>query len=291
MSLRPDWPPDWTAVLPKRNLRALLAPALLFIALACSRAPAPAVVTGGKLRLATTTSAKDSGLLAVLLDAFFAATGIEVEVTATGTGAALQRGRDGLADVLLTHDRAGEEQLVHDGYGLNRCDVMYNEFVIVGPVGDPLALRDSSNVVEVLRRIVANGGPWLSRGDDSGTHRRELALWRLLGESPTGAGVAKSGAGMQATLRLASDRGAYVLSDESTFLANADELQLIVVCAGDARLHNDYAVTVINPAKTPGADFARAMRFVDFLASASAHRLISGFGVERFGRALFTPHR
>ncbi len=248
--------------------------------------------TGGaqqqSLILATTTSTRDSGLLEKLLPAFTADTGWQVKPIAVGTGQALEMGRRGEADVLLVHAPPAERKLVATGVTGRRLLVMHNDFVIVGPAGDPVGIAGVP-APEALRRIAEAQALFVSRGDDSGTEKKELALWEEAGIDPTGTWYQSTGQGMGATLRVASETGGYTLTDRATFLAQRDTLALEVHNEGDPRLLNIYHVIEIT--KVAGdrvrADGGRA--FATWITSPSAQQMIEKFGIDEFGRPLFVP--
>ncbi|HSM36438.1 MAG TPA: substrate-binding domain-containing protein [Longimicrobiales bacterium] len=238
--------------------------------------------------LATTTSTEDSGLLGELVAAFEAANPpYTVEVVAVGTGAALDLGRRGDADLVMVHDPAGEEAFVAGGYGTTRCVLMMNDFVIVGPPDDPAEVRQATTVEDALRRIVDTGVEWVSRGDDSGTHRRERALWDLAHTRPPGTSYVEVGQGMGSTLTMTSERRSYTLSDRSTFEFMRDGLELEIVYEREPPLENPYAVIPVTDAANP----AGAGRLAAWLVSEPAQALIERYGVERFGMPLFTALR
>ncbi len=237
------------------------------------------------LTLATTTSTRDSGLLEELLPEFKKETGIEVKYVAVGTGQALELGRRGDADVLLVHDPAGERRFVEEGFGVERLPVMYNDFVLVGPETDPAKVRGLASAAEALRRIAQAGDPFVSRGDESGTHQKEKALWKQAGIEPGGAGYLRAGAGMAEVLRLASEKRAYTLTDRATFLAQRPALVLLV--ERDPLLINRYSVIGVNPKKHPHVRAEAAQRFADFLRSPQTQRRIADFGKQQYGQALF----
>ncbi len=237
--------------------------------------------------LATTTSTYDSGLLDVLVPIFEKQTGYRVKVIAVGTGAALRMGERGDADVLLVHAPEAEEAFMAAGHGLDREFVMYNDFVIVGPPDDPAHIRGLDDAVEALRRIARAQVLWLSRGDDSGTHKKEMALWREAGVAPQGAWYQETGQGMGATLTIASDKGAYTLSDRGTYLYLRHTLRLDILVEGDPRLFNVYHVIVVNPAKHPNVNVEGARAFADFLTSPQVQDIIRSYGVDEFGEPLF----
>jgi tungstate transport system substrate-binding protein len=248
----------------------------------------------GSLLLATTTSVRDSGLLDALLPVFAERTGITVQVVAVGTGAALRMGREGNADVLVTHAEAGELELVAAGAALGRTPFLENHFVIAGPPEDPARVAEASDPADAYRRIAAAPAPYVSRGDDSGTHRREKALLAEAGLAQAGAwpGFAETGSGMGLTLQVAGERRAYVLSDIGTFLAYRERTGLVQHSRTHPSLRNVYAVLRIDPARFPGRVRGEAAkRFEAFLTEDDTQRRIGEYGRERFGAALFTPLR
>ena len=247
----------------------------------CSR-PTPETLT-----LATTTSTQDSGLLDVLVPAFRQQTGIDVKVVATGTGQALQLGRRGDADVLLVHDPDAEEQFMAEGHGALRRGVAYNDFVLVGPADDPAGVKVRTSTAAAFGRIAGSGSPFVSRGDESGTHQKERAVWRRAGINPHGGWYVRAGAGMGQVLRMADQKRAYTLSDRATYLAQRRDLDLAVLCEGDPLLVNQYSVILVNPDKHPHVRREAAQKFADFLLSAATQQVIADFGKDRFGQPLF----
>lgn len=239
--------------------------------------------------LSTTTSTQDSGLLDVLVPLFERKTGYPVKTIAVGTGQALVLAARGEADVTLVHAPALERKYLGEGKVVNRRLVMLNDFVIVGPPEDPARLRESTSAVDGVRRIAATRAPFVSRGDQSGTHQLELGLWREAGLVPGGAWYVESGQGMGATLVLANDRRAYTLTDRATWLTFQRRVSLPVLLEGDLRLRNLYSVLEANPANGPRVNAAGGRAFADFLVSPEAQALIRVFGVERYGRPLFVP--
>ena len=236
--------------------------------------------------LATTTSLEDSGLLDVLVPAFEAAhPGYAVKVVAVGTGQALALGRRGDADVLLVHAPPAESVFVAAGHGLERREIMWNDMVVVGPSADPARVRGLRDAAEAFRRIAAAGAPFVSRGDSSGTHQKELALWRAAGVRPRGAWYLDAGQGMAEVLLMAAEKRAYTLADRATVLALSPRLDLEVLVEGDVRLRNVYSVIRV----TRAAEREGAAAFADWLVGPGAQALIGRFGVERFGRPLFVP--
>ena len=238
----------------------------------------------GEITLATTTSTEDSGLLDFILPVFIEETGWEIRVISVGTGAALQMGRDGEADVLLVHARAEEDRFVDEGYAERRHDVMYNDFVIVGPSDGPIAHND--DILETFTYIAEQNLPFVSRGDDSGTHMRELQIWESLGITPEdNTAYASVGQGMGATLGMTAEMDAFTLSDRATWLAYPDVGNLVIVCEGSDLLLNPYGVMVVSTTEHPEG----AQTFIDWITSGSTQQLISTFGVEEFGQPLFFP--
>lgn len=272
--------------------RDMLQPAyrLAFVALAALILLASACGSGDSLILATTTSTFDSGLLDELVPLFEKQTGFDVKVIAVGTGQALEMGRRGDADVLLVHAPAAEEQFVEEGYGVNRLLVMHNDFIIVGPDGDPAELRSAPDAMSALRAILTSEQTFVSRGDDSGTNKLELSIWAELGDDPTGEGwYLESGQGMGATLQIANQREAYTITDRATYLALLDVLDLEILHEGDPILLNIYHVMQVNPERSSSVQGEKAAAFVDFMVSDEAQALIAEFGVEKFGQPLFVP--
>ena len=260
---------------------------LSFVLSAC----APAAPENPTLILATTTSTQDSGLLDVLIPMFEAESGYTVQTVAVGSGQAMQMGQEGNADVLLVHAPASEVTFMEEGYGRDRALVMHNDFIIVGPGADPAGIMGKP-VVEALKLISAGSAEFISRGDDSGTHKAELNLWKKAGYDPKTAAPAwylESGQGMGATLTIASEKGAYTMTDRATYLANKDNLQLEILVEGDNALLNVYHVITINPDKWNKANYEGALAFLNFMIAASTQEVIGGFGVEEYGQPLFYP--
>ncbi len=239
--------------------------------------------------LATTTSTQDSGLLDVLVPAFERRTGYTVKTIAVGTGQALALAARGEADVALAHAPEVEKKYVAEGRLANRRLVMVNDFVLVGPEADPAKIEGEKSAVAAFKRIAAAGARFVSRGDKSGTHTLELALWRRAGVEPAAPWYIESGQGMGATLGLADDRRAYTLSDRATLLAFGRRLALKLMVEGDRALLNVYAVLEVNPANGPRVNAAGGKALADFLLSPEAQAVIRTFGADRYGRALFVP--
>ncbi len=243
------------------------------------------------LILATTTSTENSGLLAAILPVFTEETGITVDVIAIGTGAALQRGRDGDADVLLVHAKTSEEEFIAEGHGTKRSEVMYNDFVVVGPMNDPAGILDiKEDVNKAYATILDLEATFISRGDDSGTHKKELFLWTEAGLEPSGDWYVEVGKGMGDTLVMAAEMGAYTMTDRATFLSMRDNLDLQIVFEGAPPLFNQYGVIPVNPDKNDLINHDAANEFVEWLLSTETQKLIGEFGVEQFGQPLFIPN-
>lgn len=231
---------------------------------------------------------RDAGLLEVLLPPFERETGYTVRVVAVGSGQAMELGRRGEADILILHAPAQEEEFVARGFGVDRRSLMRNEFVIVGPPDDPAGVRGGA-AVPAARRIARGAYRWVSRGDSSGTHFRELMLWRRAGITPAGNWYRETGQGMGATLVIADQLRAYTVTDIGTFLAHRAPLELDILVSGDSLLQNPYHVIRANPARFPRVNVEGARALAAYLTGARAQAMIADFGVERFGRPLFVP--
>ncbi len=279
-----------------KQMKHLYGPLLfsLFVVLTACAAPktpaSPSSPANPEVLLATATSTQDSGLLDVLVPAFEAKTGYRVKVIAVGTGAALAMGARGDADVLLAHAPAAEMKLVASGDAVDRRRVMHNDFIIVGPRDDPAGIRGMAKAAEAFRKIAQAQALFVSRGDDSGTHQMEMDLWKEAGLTPQGAWYQESSQGMGATLKIASEKGAYTLTDRATYLVMRDGLDLVLLLEGDKALYNVYHVMVVNPEKHPGVNYAGAVAFADYLTSPEAQRVIGEYGKDRFGQSLFSPN-
>ncbi len=248
--------------------------------------------TGGTLMMATTTSTEDTGLLDYLQPLFKEATGIDLQWTAVGTGEALKMGEDGQVDVVLVHAKASEEEFVANGFGVERFPVMYNDFVVVGPV-EPLEKTD--DVAAFFGAVNDQQLPFVSRGDDSGTDKKEKKIWEGLGIDPTtNPNYMESGQGMGATLTMANEKEAYCLTDRGTWLKQSKDSEnnytLDIVCEGGKELLNQYGVIAVNPEKFPEVNNEAANAFIEWITSDEVQKLIGEYGVEEFGQALFTPN-
>jgi tungstate transport system substrate-binding protein len=243
------------------------------------------------ITVASTTSTEQSGLFGHLLPLFEKATGIAVKVVAVGTGQALDIGRRGDADVVFVHDRAAEDKFMAEGQGVKRFDVMYNDFVIIGPKSDPAKIAGSKDVTDALRKIAAAKAPFISRGDKSGTHAAELRLWK---EAGVDLGTSKDnwyreiGQGMGPALNMASSSNAYLLSDRGTWLSFKNRGELTILTEGDKRLFNQYGVMLVNPEKHPNVKAKEGQAFIDWLVSSKGQEAIAGYKVG--GEQLFFPN-
>jgi tungstate transport system substrate-binding protein len=271
---------------------AALALLTLLVAAACTAVvptpqpkPSPA---NPNVFLATTTSTQDTGLLEVLIPDFESRTGYRIKSIAVGTGAAIALGARGEADVLLVHAPSAERDFMTTGAGARRLAVMHNDFVLVGPHDDAAGIRGKPPV-DALRAIAAGRVAFISRGDRSGTDILEKQLWRDTGSTPSGTWYVESGTGMGQTLRVASERGAYTLTDRGTYLANKAELALDILVEGHPALLNRYHVITVSRQRFPSVNAEGAEAFADYLVSSEAQRLIGDFGRERFGQPLFVP--
>ncbi len=241
----------------------------------------------GRLKLATTTSTDNSGLLDVLIPPFEKSTGLKVDVIAVGTGKALSLGANGDVDVVLVHARTAEDRFVNDGYGVNRRDVMHNDFIFLGPEEDPAGIKGAGSAAEALKRISRNQAEFISRGDDSGTHKKEQELWNFAGIIPKGRWYKEVGQGMGAVLTMADDLQAYTLADRGTYLSMKDKLNLVILTEGDPVLFNPYGVIAVNPDIHTHINYKGAMAFIDWLTSIQGQRMIKNY--RKRGEILFYP--
>ena len=242
------------------------------------------------ITVASTTSTENSGLFDAILPVFMRETGIAVRVVAVGTGQAIRMAERGDADVLFVHHRPSEERFVASSFGVERHEVMYNDFVLVGPRDDPAGVRQASDVVGALARIAARQAPFASRGDDSGTNRREKTLWQLAGVdalAASGGWYRETGSGMGTTLNIASGMGAYTLADRGTWLSFNNKGALEVLAAGDRRLFNPYGVILVNPGRHPHVKEAEGRAFIDWLLSPAGQAAIAAYRID--GEAVFLP--
>lgn len=242
-----------------------------------------------ELILATTTSTQDTGLLEAWIPMFEERYPYSVKVVAVGSGQALEMGRNGECDVMLVHSPGDEEEMVEEGFAVNRRPVMHNDFVIVGPPGDPAGVKTAVSAAEAFKKIAASGRKFISRGDRSGTHVKELEIWEKAGLSPAGAWYLESGKGMGDTLRIASEEGAYTLTDRGTFLKLKKGLESVPLFEGDEALYNYYHVMEVNPEKWPDVNVEGARAFSDFVTGREAQGFLLRFGREEYGQPLFFP--
>jgi len=259
---------------------------LLFALLVAPGAAAPQERT---VLLATTTSTQDSGLLDILVPLFEKEAGYTVKTIAVGTGQSLALGARGEADVVVAHAPALERKYVAEGSMVNRRPVMHNDFVLVGPPADPAGIRGATGAAGAFKKIAERQARFISRGDNSGTHNKEQALWKAAGVTPAGRWYLESGQGVGATLIIASEKDAYTLTDRGTYLAFRTRLRLAILLEGDAPLLNPYHVMEVNPARHPKVNAAGGKAFADFLISAEAQEVIRTFGMEKYGQPLFFP--
>jgi tungstate transport system substrate-binding protein len=261
---------------------------LLFLVLLLA-ACGPASPANKDLILATTTSTQDSGLLDVLIPMFEEQHGYVVKVVAVGTGQALTMGQEGNADVLLVHAPASEKEFMANGYGAERFLIMHNDFVIVGPANDPAGIKGLPSANQAFQQLAENAGLFISRGDDSGTNKMELNLWKGAGVEPNPEAYLETGQGMGSTLTIASEKSAYTLTDRATYLANRDNLQLSILVEGDPALLNVYHVMTVNPEKWPKVNLQGAKDFTKFMTADDTQSVIAEFGTDKFGQPLFFP--
>ena len=256
------------------------------VALACAAAAPSLPAQQRFITVASTTSTEQSGLFKHLLPEARKATGIEVRVVALGTGQALDMARRGDADVVFVHDKVAEEKFLAEGFGVKRFDVMYNDFVIVGPRSDPAGIR-GKNVIRSLEKIAEKKAPFVSRADKSGTHAAELRFWKDAGIEPRGAWYRETGSGMGPTLNTAAGMGAYALTDRGTWISFANRGDLVVLVEGDKRLFNQYGVMLVNPAKHPHVKREAGQKFIDWLISPEGQRAIAEYRID--GQQVFFP--
>lgn len=262
-------------------LRPLL---LLFLSIATGAGAAPGDAV---LRLATTTSTENSGLLGAILPDFEASNQVEVHVLAVGTGQALKLGCNGDVDVVLVHAPPAEKKFIEDGCGVNRRQVMYNDFIIIGPEDDPVGVAQADDAAEAFKRIADHDALFVSRGDDSGTNKKELHIWDKAGITPGGNWYREAGQGMGKVLQIASELDAYTLTDRGTWLAYRAKLPLHIVLEGDPVLYNPYGVIAVNPQRYPDTNYMDAMKFIGWLTSPEGQDRIAEYRVD--GQLLFTP--
>lgn len=242
-----------------------------------------------ELTLATTTSVQDSGLLDVLLVPFETKFNCKVKVIAVGSGQAIRLAKEGNVDVILVHDPPEEELFVEEGYGAGRYSVMYNDFLIVGPEEDPAHIKGGREGDKAFKKIGESKSMFISRGDDSGTHRKERELWRLAGIVPSGGWYVEAGTGMVETLRIANERKAYTLTDRGTYLAHRKELDLTILLEGDENLYNHYSIIPVSKERYPEVNYPLSMELVEFITGVEGQDIISAYGQKEYGQSLFFP--
>lgn len=254
---------------------------------------ATACTKDAELILASTTSTQDSGLFDELIPAFEKVSVYKVKVIAVGSGEAIKLGVKGEADVLLVHSRKAEDQFVADGYGINRKDVMHNDFIIVGPESDPAKIKGMESAAEAFKAIADSGSIFLSRADDSGTHKKELSIWEKAQVKPAGDWYIETGQGMGETLIIAQEKQGYTLTDNATWFATKSSpgSSLVELVKGDKALYNPYGVIAVNPDKHPNLkiNYKGATAFIDFITGGQGQKIIKEFGVAEYGKPLYYP--
>ncbi len=259
----------------------------LVAVLLCAMAAAPLSMAQQVLRLSTTTSTENSGLLKWLLPPFEAKTGLKVQVISVGTGKALELGKNGDVDVTLVHARALEDKFVAEGWGVNRRDVMANDFVLAGPVADPARVKGTADVLDAFRKIAASGARFISRGDNSGTDVMEKDYWKQAGARPAGARYVSAGLGMGEVLNMAAEMGAYTLTDRATYGAYKARTGLAILVEGDKRMFNPYGIIAVNPQRHQGVNYKGATLLIDWMTSPEGQARIASF--RPAGEQLFFP--
>ncbi|NEX62121.1 substrate-binding domain-containing protein [Noviherbaspirillum galbum] len=266
----------------RRHLASCLCAALFGTALL-----APAAWAQQVIKMSTTTSTENSGLLAYLLPLFEKKADAKVQVIAVGTGKALELAKNGDVDVTLVHARPAEDKFVAEGHGVNRRDVMYNDFIIVGPAKDPAGVKGSKDVLAAMKKIVDSKATFISRGDNSGTDLMEKAYWKQVGAQPQGAAYVSAGLGMGEVLNMAAEKDAYTLTDRATYSAYKAKTGLAIEVEGDPRMFNPYGIIAVNPAKYPGINYKGAMRLIEWITSDEGQKAIASFKVD--GQEVFFP--
>jgi tungstate transport system substrate-binding protein len=259
----------------------------LFCILGLTVALAATALSETRLRMSTTTSTENSGLLKVLLPPFEKANNCRVDVISVGTGKALKLGENGDVDVVLVHARRAEDEFVANGFGVDRRDVMHNDYVLVGPKTDPNKVKEAKTAVEVFKRLAEGKADFISRGDDSGTNKQEKELWKAAGISPKGKWYIEAGQGMGPALIMAFERKGYTLADRGTFYAYEKKIELPILFQGDKALFNPYGVIAVNPKKHPNVNYDLAMKFINYITGPEGQKIIADFNVD--GKQLFFP--
>jgi tungstate transport system substrate-binding protein len=250
-------------------------------------ATTPAALAQQVIKLSTTTSTENSGLLNYLLPLFEARTHSKVHVISVGTGKALELAKNGDVDVTLVHARAAEDKFMNEGHGVNRRDVMYNDFLIAGPSADPAGIKGSHDVLQAMKKIVDSGAKFISRGDNSGTDLMEKAYWKQIGTQPQGRAYVSAGLGMGEVLNMAAELQAYTLTDRATYSAYRAKTGLVIAVEGDKRMFNPYGIMAVNPAKYPDINYQGAMQLIEWITSDQGQKAIAAFKVD--GQQLFFP--
>lgn len=262
-------------------------PAYLILFLAAALAGCAGSEPKNIVRLATTTSVRDTGLLDMLNEEFQKDGKYTLQAIAVGSGQAMQLGRTGEADILWVHSPDDEARFVEEGYGTDRTTFLHNDFVILGPAADPAKVKGTKKAADAFKKIAAARAPFISRADQSGTHKKELKVWAAAGVKPAGEFYLEAGQGMAGTLSIAEEKKAYVLADRSTYLSMAKNLKLAVLSEGDSLLINRYSLILANPARFPKVNAAGARAYFDFVLSRPVKETIEKFGVEKYGQQLF----
>ena len=245
------------------------------------------VAAGERLKMSTTTSTDNSGLLKVLLPPFEKQNNIRIDVIPVGTGKALKLGENGDVDVVLVHAKKAELKFVKDGYGVDRREIMYNQFQIIGPKSDPAGIKGMKDAAKAFKKIAKKKAIFVSRGDDSGTHKKEKQIWEKSGVKPEGKWYLESGQGMGITIQIADEKMGYTLTDSATYLAYEEKVDLEVLAEGDPILFNLYGIMAVNPKKHPHVKYDMAKKFIDWISGPEAKEIIGNFKIK--GKVLFTP--
>lgn len=270
----------------KKSLALLIVLIMCFNVIGCSKKEAS--TKNETIRLSTTTSVNDSGLLPYLQQSFEETTGYKLEITSAGTGAAIKKGETGDADCLLVHAKASEEEFINSGYGVERVVLMYNYFVIIGPDNDPAQVAQCSSAKDAFEKIAETGSTFVSRGDDSGTNKTELKIWDSLGIDPTAQSwYISTGQGMGASITVAAEQQGYILTDKATYISHESKDQFKLLIEESEDLKNTYSAIAINPEKWPDTNIDGANAFINWMKSDEARELIASFGVEQYSEQLF----
>lgn len=259
----------------------------LFCVLGLTVAIAATALSETRLRMSTTTSTEQSGLLSVLLPPFEKANNVKIDVIAVGTGKSLKLGENGDVDVVFVHARPAEDKFVAEGFGVDRRDVMYNDYILVGPKEDPAGVKGSKSTVEAFKKLADGKADFISRGDDSGTHQKEKEIWKTTGITPQGKWYNEAGQGMGPVLQMAFDKKGYALADRGTFLAYEGKTDLVILFEGDKALFNPYGIIAVNPKKHQGVKYDLAKKFIDYITGPEAQKIIADYKIN--GKQLFFP--